>query len=108
MNRGDIFWVRIPARDPAGREITKSCPCVIVSVSALNKARSSVVMVPLTSNNKTYPPIAIAVPSAGENSVAVCDQLLAVDKERLISSKGKLSAEDLEAIDTSLRLLLAL
>jgi mRNA interferase MazF len=108
MNRGDIYWVEIPNRIPTGREIAKTRPCVIVSVAALNKARSTVVMVPLTSNNKTYPPIAIAVPSAGINSVAVCDQVFAVDKLRLSSQKGQLDQADLELLDESLRLLMGL
>jgi mRNA interferase MazF len=108
MNRGDVYWVEIPLRNPAGKEISKTRPCVIVSVAALNRARSTVVMVPLSSNNKVYPPISISVPSIGDNSVAVCDQLLAVDKSRLKQQKGQLSAAELSTLDDSLRLLLGL
>ncbi len=108
MNRGDIYWIDIPERIPSGSEIAKTRPCVVVSVAALNKARRTVIVVPLTSNNKAYPPIAIAVPSAGVNSVAVCDQVFAVDKSRLGSRKGQLATGDLEVLDESLRLLLGL
>lgn len=108
MNRGDIYWIDIPDRNPPGREISKTRPCVIVSVAALNAARRTVIVVPLTSNNKVYPPIAIAVPSAGMNSVAVCDQVFAVDKLRLGSRKGQLVESELELLEESLRLLLGL
>lgn len=108
INRGDIYWVEIPTRLPTGTEIAKTRPCVIVSVAALNNARRTVIVVPHTSNNKSYPPIAIAVPSAGANSVAVCDQVFAVDKARLGSRKGQLVGNEMELLDQSLRLLLGL
>ncbi len=108
MNRGDVYWVEIPSRNPAGKEISKTRPCVIISVAALNRARSTVVVVLLSSNNKVYPPISIAVASAVENSVAVCDQLLAVDKGRLKQQQGRLTPTELETLDDSLRLLLGL
>ena len=108
MNRGDIYWVDIPLRSPEGREIAKSRPCIIVSVAALNKARTTVVMVPLSTNNKAYPPISLPMPSAGETSVAICDQLLAVDKKRLRKLAGRLSAAELDELDSSLRQLLGL
>jgi mRNA interferase MazF len=80
----------------------------VVSVAALNRARSTVVMVPLSSNNKIYPPISISIASAGDNSVAVCDQLLAVDKSRLRQQKGQLMPAELATLDECLRLLLGL
>jgi mRNA interferase MazF len=55
--------------------------------------------VPLSSNNKVYPPISIAIAGAGDTSVAVCDQLLAVDKSRLKQQKGRLSPEELNTLD---------
>jgi mRNA interferase MazF len=108
MNRGDIFWVEIPDKNPRGREIAKTRPCVVVSVAALNTHRSTVIMIPLSSNNKAYPPISISVSSAGEGSVAVCDQLLAVDKKRLTKAAGKLTRSEMREIDESLRTLLGL
>ena len=108
MNRGDIHWVEIPARTPEGREISKTRPCAIVSVAALNIARSTVVVVPLTSNGKAAPPVAIFVPSAGKNAVAVCDQLFAVDKNRVRNKASVLSPADLASLDMSLRRLLGL
>jgi mRNA interferase MazF len=108
MNRGEIYWVDIPVRNPEGREIAKARPCVVISVPALNTVRSTVLMVPLSSNNKPYPPVSIRIASAGANSVAVCDQLLAVDKRRIRNRAGVLVAAELADLDASLRLLMGL
>ena len=102
MNRGEIYWVEIPARDPQGSEITKTRPCIVVGANILNKIRSTVLMVPLTSNNKPYPPISISMPSVGQGSVAVCDQLLAVDKKRIKNVAGAITADELANLDQSL------
>ena len=108
MQRGEIYWVEIPIRNPAGREIAKARPCIVVGVPALNMARSTVLMVPLSSNNKAYPPLSIRIISAGATSVAVCDQLLAVDKQRIRKLAGKLTAPELNDLDRSLRQLMGL
>jgi mRNA interferase MazF len=108
MQRGDIFWVDIPVRNSAGREIAKTRPCVVIGVPALNMVRSTVLMVPLSSNNKAYPPVSIRITSAGATSVAVCDQLLAVDKQRIRKLAGKLAATELDDLDRSLRQLMGL
>lgn len=54
------------------------------------------------------PPIAIAVASAGPDSVAVCDQVTAVDKRRVKNWAGSVSAKDMQAIEHSVRLVLGL
>jgi mRNA interferase MazF len=108
VEKGDIYWVDIPARTPQGREIAKARPCIVVSVRALNIARSTVLMVPLSSNGKAYPPISIRMASAGASSVAVCDQLLAVDKARIRNLAGRLTRAELAMLDDSLRVIIGL
>ena len=108
MLRGDIHWVDFSKRDPKGSEIEKTRPCVILSLSAVNKLRRTVVVIPLTSSPVPVPPIAIAVPSAGPDSVAVCDQVTAVDKRRVKNRSGSVDADDMKAIEQSVRLVLGL
>ncbi len=108
LARGDIHWVSFPKRDPHGAEIEKTRPCVILSLTAVNAVRRTVVVVPLTSSPDPAPPIAIAVASAGPDSVAVCDQVTAVDKRRLKGKTARVSATDLRAIEQSVRLVLGL
>lgn len=106
IRRGDIWWVDLnPTR---GSEIRKVRPAVVITADALNRARRTVVVVPLSTGPQPHPPIVVATPSAGENSVAVCDQVRAVDKSRLARPDGRLSASDLSTIEMALRRLFEL
>lgn len=104
--RGEIWWVNLnPSK---GREIKKHRPCVIVSADWLNSRRSTPVVVPLSASPASAPPIVVAVPSAGPDSVAVIDQIRAVDKSRFTHTTGRLSAQDFALIENSLRQVLQL
>jgi len=106
MNRGDVYWVDL--NPTKGSEINKLRPCVIVSATPINRARRTVVVVPLSTFAKSHPPIAIAVTCLGKQVVAVCDQIRTVDKTRLTKSAGQLSSKDLHALDEGLRQVLSL
>jgi mRNA interferase MazF len=104
--RGEIWWVNL---DPTrGREIKKHRPCVIVSADWLNQKRSTPVVVPLSTSPDSAPPVVVAVKSAGPGSVAVIDQVRAVDKGRFTHTTGSLSAKDLLLLESSLRQVLQL
>ena len=106
MKRGEVWWIDLePTR---GSEIKKTRPGVILTVDALNKARRTVVIVPLSSSAQARPPIVVSTPSAGGSSVAVCDQVRAVDKERLVDKIGDLSKVDLMAISAGIKQILGL
>lgn len=90
--------------DPArGSEIRKTRPAVVLTADALNRARRTVVVVPLSTGPTPRPPIVVATPSAGEGSVAVCDQVRAIDKGRLTRHGGQLTATDLHAVEDGVR-----
>jgi mRNA interferase MazF len=107
IKRGDIYIVDFDppkgAEWKAGSEILKHRPAVVVSRNGINKSRRTVLVVPLSSSPKAAPPIVVSVPSAAtmqfKNSVAVCDQITAVDKGRRLKNRvGALSAADLRAV----------
>ena len=106
LKRGEVW--RIDLEPTRGSEIKKTRPGVILTVDALNKARRTVVIVPLSSSALARPPIVVATPSAGTHSVAVCDQIRAVDKERLVEKISVLSKTDLNAISAGLQQILSL
>jgi mRNA interferase MazF len=106
--RGDVHWVEFPARDPRGAEIEKACPCVVVSLTGVNEIRRTVIVVPLTHGSREAPPIVIAVGSQGDDSKAVCDQLVAVDKRRIGRKVGALAPAELALLEDSLRKVLGL
>ena len=106
MNRGDIYWVDL--NPTKGSEINKERPCVLVGATPINRARHTVVVIPLSTSAKARPPITISVSCMGKQVTAVCDQIRTVDKSRLKSSAGSLSSNDLNALDDGLRQVLSL
>jgi len=106
MNRGDIYWVDL--EPTKGAEIKKLRPCVIVSATPINKARHTVIVVPFSTSAKARPPIVVAVHCLDRAVTAVCDQIRTVDKSRLVKPAGKLTSEDLETLEDSLRQVLSL
>jgi len=106
VRRGEVWWVDFDTVD--GGEIRKMRPAVVITADALNRARRTVVVVPLATGPLARPPIVVAAPSAGDGRVAVCDQARAVDKARLTRSAGQLSSVDLRAIEDGLRRVLEL
>ncbi len=106
IRRGEVWWVDFDTVE--GGEIRKMRPAVVVTADALNRARRTVVVVPLATGPHPRPPIVVATPSAGDGRVAVCDQARAVDKARLTRTAGQLSSVDLRAIEDGLRRILEL
>lgn len=106
MNRGDIYWVDL--NPTKGSEINKKRPCVIISASPINRARNTVIVVPLSTAARVRPPIVISVECLGKQVSAVCDQIRTVDKSRLSELAGSLSINDLDILDESLRQVLTL
>jgi len=106
VERGEIWWINL---DPAqGREIRKRRPCVVLSANEVNRVRSTPVVIPLSSSPEAAPPIVLAVPSAGKDSVAVVDQIRAVDKKRFLGRAGVLSDADLRNLEVAAKQILQL
>lgn len=106
MQRGEVWWVEF---DPSvGSEIRKKRPAVIVSNDAANRNLERVVVVPLTSNTGRQYPGEAVVTVGEQSSKAMADQIMAADKSRLKSQLGRLSKEDMLAIEDSIKVHLAL
>jgi mRNA interferase MazF len=106
MNRGDVYWVNL--NPTLGLEIKKKRPCVIVGANPINKARRTIVVIPLSTSGSPNPPLAIEVSCLGKKVVAVCDRIRAVDKSRFEEMAESLSPNDLNEIDNGLRQVLCL
>ena len=102
LERGQIY--RIDLEPTRGSEQQgRARPCVVLSVSPLNARLRTIGVVPLSSSAKPLPPVVVAVPSAGDNSVALCHQLRTIDKTRVGRLLGELSASDLVAVEDGVR-----
>ena len=106
MLRGEVWWVEF---DPAmGSEVRKTRPAVIVSNDSANRHLTRVVVIPLTSNTGRLYPGEALVSVAGQSSKAMADQIMAADKGRLKSKVGELSKTDIEAVENTIKVHLAL
>ena len=93
--RGEIHLVSL---DPTrGREIKKTCPCLVISPDELNAYLQTVVVAPLTSSGNAYP---FRIPCHFENKsgLIVLDQIRTVERERLIRRLGRLPSSTLESV----------
>lgn len=109
MKRGEVWWVNF---DPSvGGEIKKKRPCLIIGATPINEARRTVVtvvVVPLSSAGTPRPPLAISIKCQRKQVVAVCDQIRAVDKSRLVGKIESAAKEDILELEKGLRQTLAL
>ena len=118
MKAGDVVWV-----DPGttvGEEIQKIRPWVVVSRDSVHSGRAFV-GVPLKSNLSSPCPYRILIPQTQfiphpsytgnrpfNSSLAVCDQVRFMDKERVRSVYGSLTVQALSSIRLGLSYVLDL
>ena len=99
---GDVVFVNLPSHNPKGHEQEGRRPAVIVGVPLENVRYPVVVVVPLTTqfggwvdrNSALYPIIQAGTAGLPQKSVALCDQIRAVDIQRVIGYLGSLSVDE--------------
>lgn len=109
--RGDVYLADLnPSR---GSEQAGIRPVIVVQRNTLDRFTTTVVVVPLTSNYKRARIPGTVIIAAGEagltqESVALCYQIVVIDKQRLIRKLGTLSSSYLlmlkEALEYTLQL----
>lgn len=100
--RGQIFRVNLEPTKGSEQQGTAR-PCVILSITPFNSKLRQVGVVPLSTSAKVLAPLVVAVPSAGESSVALCHQVRTIDKTRITKYAGELSAADMTAVENAVR-----
>lgn len=106
MKRGEIWLVSL---DPAvGSESRKTRPGIIVSNDSANKNLQRVLVVPVTSAVGTVYPGEFKLEVESRQAKAMCDQLRALDKRRLLKKLDSLSPAELKRLDDALCTALAL
>ncbi len=78
------------------------------SASAINKARGTLLAIPLSTSAQEIPPLTIKLYFNGTYSCAVIDQMRALDKKRFIRKEGELTTFDVHQIEDGLRQVLCL
>lgn len=115
MKRGDVVLVDLPRpRGGMGREQYGLRPAIVVQDEPNLKNLSTVLIVPLTSNILAERFAgSIRISSSAENgldvdSIALTQQLRAVDRRRIQNILGEVSSTDLAELDHKMRRLLSL
>jgi mRNA interferase MazF len=110
--RGEIY---LTALDPTlGREIKKTSPALIIQNNVSNRLTGITILVPITSTVR-FPlnPVHVLLPADQTTglsvvSVALFNQIRALDKFRLIKRLGSVDAETLARVDDAISVSLGL
>jgi len=112
MRRGDVY--RATLNPVVGSEQAGTRPVIIVSRDAINASSPIVIVVPVTSRtNKTrlYPShVELKIGEGGltADSVALCEQVRSISRERLGDYLGNLPKPKVSQINASLKIALDL
>lgn len=113
IEKGQIYMIDLEKR-AVGSEQYGIRPCIIVQNNKGNHFSPTVIVVLLTSQLKSrYLPTHVEIKKDKENklfldSTALCEQILTVDKKRLMKKIGKVNPIQLERINQALRISLGL
>ncbi len=96
MKRYEVRWAKLnPTQDA---EISKTRPCVIVSLDALNERLQTVTVCPLTTQLHPTWRSRLGVRVARQAAEIAVDQIRTISKARIGAKLGKLSDEDAAAL----------
>lgn len=110
MKRGDVVYIRID--DAVGSEVRKNRPGVVVSIDVFNKNRSTVVVVPVSTektDRKAHPhETALAAGEGGldKPGFTLTDQVRTIDKGRIVEVCGTLAPPRMVDITSKLMVVL--
>jgi mRNA interferase MazF len=108
MIRGEVYQADL--NPIAGSEQGGKRPVLIVSRNALNVNASIVIVVPLTgreNKRRLYPThVELAAGEGGlaKDSVALCEQVRAISKNRLTKKIGQVSTQKMSMVDAALKI----
>jgi len=82
--------------------IEKIRPCVVVSPDEMNRHLRTIVVVPLTTRARTYP-TRVQIRHQQKTVWIVVDQIITVDRTRIIKKSGKLSGSEIGRLKEVIR-----
>lgn len=98
--RRDEVW--LVSLDPTqGSEIQKTRPALIVSPDEANEHLRTVIIAPMTTNDRPYPTRVSLIFQNKRGQVAL-DQIRAVDRQRLVRKLGAAPAKTAQAVSAVL------
>ena len=104
--RGEIWYIDRGGYTVTGSEQAAGRPAIIVSNDLANKHSDNVTVVYLTTQPKTDLPTHVFINSAQKVSIALCECVVCVSKERIGNFYGKATPGEMEQINDALRVAL--
>ncbi len=109
MKRGDVYWAELKPR--SGSEQTGRRPVIILSNDGFNSVPNwrSIIVIPLSTSSKQSlrGPTAIFIAKGEanlkEDSLALCHQIMTLDRGKLIGMIGELSDAVLKEVEEGIR-----
>lgn len=96
MKRYEVRWARL--NPTKGSEMSKTRPCVIASLDALNEQLQTVTVCPLTTQLHPAWRSRLGVRVARQPAEIAVDQIRTISKARIGAKLGKLSDDDSAAL----------
>lgn len=107
IKRGEIYYIQgLPVT--RGSEQWGDRPAIVVSNDTGNRFSSVIEVVYVTTAQKSPMPTHFDVNSTPKPSVALCEQIHSISKSRILSCCGKLTPDEMNALDNALKISLAL
>lgn len=100
ISRGDVFY--ISTTQTTGSEQCGDRPAIVVSNEKANTYSRVIEVVFLTRRSKTKLPTHIPVASFGPTSTALCEQITPVDVSRVGTYEGRITEEEMQAVNRGL------
>ena len=107
MKRGEIYYIKSTYTEE-GSEQRGDRPAVIVSNDKNNEHSATVEVVYLTTRPKTDLPTHVLTRSSLSPSTILCEQIHTVSKSRVSTCIGKLTDNELQALDIALMISLGI
>ena len=110
VRRGDIYWVDFGT--PRGSEQGGRRPALIIQNDKGNESSTTTIIAAITSKKKVSYPfhVEISTQESGlpQDSTVLLEQLLTINKDRLVGRIGSLSSAKMREIDRALQVSLGL
>lgn len=106
--KGQIYYVSKTGINTTGSEQTAGRPAIIVSNNTGNHYSNVVEVVYLTTQCKADMPTHISISSARKPSIALCEEIVSVDKQRLGKYIGTITSEEMQQVNQAMMISLGI
>ena len=106
--KGQIYYVNKAGGSFVGNEQAAGRPAIIVSNNTGNHYSNVVEIVYLTTQCKADMPTHVPILSARKPSIALCEEIISVDKQRLGKYIGTITSEEMQQVNQAMMISLGI